>query len=28
MYEQLQSIVHRPAKLLSKLNWLAIIRPD
>ncbi|CAF3316737.1 unnamed protein product [Rotaria socialis] len=28
LYEQLQNIVHRSAKLLPKLNWLAIIRPD
>ncbi|CAF0758941.1 unnamed protein product [Rotaria sordida] len=28
LYEQLQNIVHRSTKVLPKLNWLAIIRPD
>jgi hypothetical protein len=28
LYEQLQNIVHQSTKLLTKLNWLNIIRPD
>lgn len=28
LYEQLQNIVHHSTKLLPKINWLNIIRPD
>ncbi|CAF4735586.1 unnamed protein product, partial [Rotaria sp. Silwood2] len=28
LYEQLQNIVHRSTRVLPKLNWLTIIRPD